>query len=271
MARHPLGFLICLLVPAFIAVALPGPAEEPTHHWHVNANGAEGMLDLSIESGARLSGTLLGSPVTGWLVGHRLVLLREGSKGQESWEGWLATPENVLGSQQPILAGTFLRPGEDGPLPWFGTSRPQTAKNVVPVLVPPSTGTLQGEDLTDNPPKAASAPQPVLPLPSTEPEAQTPAATPAPTPSEPASAPAPSYIPSGKPSLAGPWITPDGPLTIRQKGSSLVFVLPDREVSGRLTGGENLIGGFAPGCCKGHLEQAFSVIVWDNGIRWHKQ
>lgn len=79
------------------------------------------------------------------------------------------------------------------------------------------------------------------------------------------------HLPSGKPSLAATWETPDGPLTIRQKGSSLVFVLPDREVSGRLTGGENLIGGFGPGCCKGHLEQAFTVIAWDNGIRWYRK
>jgi hypothetical protein len=79
------------------------------------------------------------------------------------------------------------------------------------------------------------------------------------------------HLPTGQPDLAGTWETPDGPLTIRQDGSRLTFVLPDRQVSGRLTGPNTLIGGFAPGCCKGRLEQAFTVIAWENGTRWYRR
>jgi len=75
---------------------------------------------------------------------------------------------------------------------------------------------------------------------------------------------------SGRPLVAGTWRTPDGPLEVRQSGSRLTFVLPDRTVEGRLTGPETLIAGFAPGCCKGKLKQGFTVITWNNGVSWYR-
>jgi len=265
MARHPFGILITALISAILAAAVYGQAKEPAYRWQIVANGAEGTLELSSESGGRISGTLLGSPVEGRLVGRRLVLVREGAGGRESWEAWLATPENVHGDGQPILAGTFLRPGEGGLLPWFGTARPLDAENVVPLPAPVALGATKLDPMPEPSQGVVSGPLTVPPSTTTKSPTQRP--TPKATPSLQAST-SPPYLPSGQPSLGGTWETPDGPLKIRQEGSSLVFVLPDREVSGRLTGPDSLIGGFGPGCCKGQVEQAFNVIAWDNGVRW---
>jgi len=264
MARHPLGILTTALISVILGAALVLSAEEPAYHWQVVANGAEGALDLSAESGGRVSGTLFGSPVEGRLVGRRLVLVREGAGGTESWEAWLATPENVLGNDQPILAGTFLRPGEDGLLPWFGMSRSLDARGGTPVPATGAAGATQRGPWPEHSQEVLAGPT-VSPSAVETPEVHDTATEDIPSQPVPTSPPS---LPSGQLGLAGTWQTPDGPLTIRQKGSSLVFVLPDREISGRLTGPDSLIGGFGPGCCKGQVEQAFNVIAWDNGIRW---
>lgn len=275
MYRHPFGILITLLILVILAGAGFIQAQGPTYHWQVNANGSEGSLDLSTESGAQISGTLLGSPVEGWLVGRHLVLIRQGSAGPETWEAWLATPENVQGDDKPILAGTFLRSGGGGLLPWFGTSQYQLSATEAPAPVPATAvvattaAVTPKEQQPDNAPEATVQSEP-NPDPSTTAKVQGQQSVQQEIPPVPAPVPVP-HLPSGKPSLAGTWDTPDGPLTIRQEGSSLVFVLPDREISGRLTGSDSLIGGFGPGCCKGHLEQGFAVIGWDNGVSWFRK
>lgn len=233
---------VCLALAAGAAAA----GGDLPYHWYINANGAEGALDISTAAGGQVTGKLLGAPVSGWLVGRHLVLVRRGDAGDETWEGWIATPEHVRESGQPVIAGTFIRPGADGPLPWFGAARrvqelaAEAQARGLAAPSPPSRP-LTGED-RKNPPV------PEAPRHRTAPR-----------------------LPTGQPAIAGTWQTPDGPLEIRQDGSRLTFVLPDREVSGRLTGPDSLIGGFGPGCCKGHLEQAFTVIAWDNGVKWYRQ
>ena len=248
MVQHSIERLFALMISGILAVAALGLAGEPAHHWQINANGVKGSLDLSIGTDGQISGTLSGQPVTGRLVGRRLVLFREGSEEPETWEAWLASPQNTSGDDHLMLAGTFTRSGHEGPLPWFGTAGTQTSEIAQPV--------------------------PALAIPAVIPLKQ-PANTPIQTSSEPPAVPPTQPVPaleprpsSGNQGLAGTWETPDGPLTIRQDGSRLTFELPDREVTGRMTGPESLIGGFGPGCCKEHLEQAFNVIAWDNGVRW---
>ena len=176
----------------------------------------------------------------------------------------MATPVNLQGDDYPILAGTFLRPGEDGPLPWFAISESQMGEAEILAVAPLATGgaeQLQEQAAPES--QAEVTPPTKARVQDQHPEQQK---------IQPVSAPAPvPHLPSGKPSLAGTWDTPDGPLTIRQEGSSLTFILPDREISGRLTGSDSLIGGFGPGCCKGHLEQEFAVITWDNGVSWYRK
>jgi len=267
MARFPLRILTVLLVPFLFAVAASAGTKESGYHWYVNANGAQGTLVLSTGNGGRITGTLLGRPVDGWLVGRRLVLVRQGPEGRETWGAWLATPESTTGDDRPILAGSYLRHGDDAPLPWFGTPQPteviaQASRPVPPPPAAPRTersadttsAVDQGQQSSETPEVASSSGR-------TPPEG---------TPPGPASTLAPRLA-SGQPNLAGTWQTPDGPLTIRQEGSRLTFELPDREVAGRLTGPDSVIGGFGPGCCKGHLEQAFAVIKWDNGVRWYRK
>ena len=252
-SRQRLAVLATLAVLALAAA--PARAADTALRWHVVADGAPGDLALRTTPAGRLEGTLLGRRVEGWLVGRHLVLVRQGENGPETWEAWLATPENVHGDERPVLAGTFTRPGVEGPLPWFGTTPP---RGPAPAPRPPAA-----------PPRTLPAPPPTAPH----------AAVPAPPSFEPApgaasGGPPPAAaprLPTGQPDVAGTWETPDGPLEILQEGSRLTFVLPDRRVDGRLTGPDSLIGGFGPGCCKGHLEQAFTVIAWDNGVRWYRR
>ena len=263
MLRHLTGIAALVLFPGILGITAVCSADGPAHHWIVNADGTGGTLDLTTGADGRVRGTLSGRPVEGRLVGRRLVLIRNGAGGPESWEAWLASPKNIGGESGPMLAGTFVRPGDDQPLPWFGTPAPfETGAGTIPLPVPlepatPESSSVGGTEKEERPapiPSPASIePEPVQAVPST------------------GNAPMSPLDPSGRPVIAGTWETPDGPLTIRQEGSKLVFVLPDREVSGRLTGSETLVGGFGPGCCKGRLEQAFAVIAWDNGIRWFRK
>ncbi|MEN8165193.1 MAG: hypothetical protein ABFS37_13770 [Acidobacteriota bacterium] len=230
------------ILALLIGIAPCMAAGEMPYSWFINANGQEGTLEIATGPGGRVTGTLLEQSVEGWLAGRHLVLARQGAGGQEIWKAWIATPSQE-GSDQPVIAGTFVRPAADGPLPWFGVGRSvderdQNAPTVLPTV-----------------PQAPPLPTPAA---SSPPSSNTP------------TTPATLYLEGGQPSLAGTWSTPDGPLEIRQEGSRLTLVLPDREVSGRLTGPDSLIVGFAPGCCKGKLEQGFTIIAWDNGSRWSR-
>lgn len=238
--RHltPLSLSLLLIIAGFSFAEAPSACS-----WDVTADTRTGTLEMSIEPQGLVSGTLLGQPVGGSLVGRHLVLVRQGPEGPEHWDGWIAT-DNPSDTGCPAVAGTFTRPGSDGSLPWFGTG---------------TTG-------DDEAPRRVSV-EPVIPRRNPTPVPPTAAPEPSPT-------AAPLVIPvlaDGRISFAGTWLTPDGLLEIRQEGSRLTFVLPDREVSGRVIGSDTLIGGFGPGCCKGTVEQGFTVIAWDNGARWSRK
>ncbi len=223
-----------LVLAVALAVAAAAGAQEraATQVWQVNADGTAGLLRLAVRRGGELSGTLLGRPVEGRLAGRRIVLRRSAPDGVELWEGWVATP----GAEVPTMAGSYVPAGGGAPRPWFAVAAASAA------------------------PAGEGAPAPTAPPPA-------PAPTPPPRPTAVTAAP----LLEGRPDLRGVWRTPSGPLEIRQEGARLTFVLPDREVAGRLTGPDTLIGGFAPGCCKGRLEQGFAVIVWDDGTRWYRE
>lgn len=238
--------LIALSAGLLIAGSASAASDGLPYSWYVNANGAEGSLQIATAPGGQVTGTLMGEPVTGWLVGRHLVLARHTSDGDESWEGWIATAENVHDGERPVIAGTIIRPGQDGPLPWFGAAR--SLEQVMATAPPPPAAPPSVPRVTSSQPSAPASRAATARRPTTPPRLAT-----------------------GQPDVGGTWQTPDGPLEIRQEGSKLTFLLPDRQVGGRITGPDSLIGGFGPGCCKGHLEQAFTVIVWSNGIRWYRQ
>ncbi len=236
-----LGTLAVLVAPALAA-------DTPALAWAIDADGNRGRLELRTGPDGTVEGTLFGRPVEGWLAGRHLLLAREGENGRETWEAWLGTGTADTG--QAILAGTFILPGDTAPRPWYGTPavpeptrRPASPEPRTPAPVQPGTA-------------AASRPSPIPPSPSG---------------GETAPPKAGLRLPNGQPAIAGTWETPDGPMEIRQEGSRLTFVSPEGEVSGRLTGPDTLIGGFGPGCCKGTLEQGFTVIAWENGVRWFRK
>jgi len=258
MDRHTTVRLAGLAV-VLVLIALPaGAAETGALLWDVVANGVSGTLEIAATSEGRIEGTLLGKTVEGWLVGRHLVLVREGAAGTETWEAWLATPESSRGEARPVLAGTFTRPDAEGPLPWFGT----------PPLPSPARTDGAGTTPADRPVRLTA---PAAQQPATSGVPAVPASGNTPRSDTAVPKAAGPRLPSGQPRIAGTWETPDGPLEILQDGSRLTFVLPDRRVDGRLTGPDTLIGGFGPGCCKGRLEQAFTVIAWNNGVRWYRK
>lgn len=249
MTVRRLNLIVLLLMLAGLTATVCVADDKAPYTWYVNANGEEGSLQIVPGEGGQVSGTLLGQPVDGWLVGRHLVLVRSTPDGRETWEGWVASSAGTAGRDQPVIAGTLTRSGEDGPLPWFGAAR--SLDELIAAM--PEQRPVERRRQTTTAARTYSEPQ--LPT-ARSPEAQSTVAP---------------RLPTGEPDLAGQWSTPDGPLEIRQDGSRLTFVLPDREVEGRLIGAETLIGGFGPGCCKGQLEQAFTVIAWDNGTRWYRQ
>ncbi len=246
MTRH-LSHLIALSAGLLIALSASAASDGLPYSWYVNANGAEGSLQIATAPGGQVTGTLMGSPVTGWLVGRHLVLARHTSNGDETWEGWIATAKNVHDGNRPVIAGTIIRPGQEGPLPWFGAAR--SLEQVMAAAPPPPAAPVQKAPRVTASPSGSTASQ------TTAARRQA----------------GPPRLPTGQPDVGGIWQTPDGPLEIRQDGSKLTFLLPDRQVGGRVTGPDSIIGGFGPGCCKGQLEQAFTVIAWSNGVRWYRQ
>lgn len=239
--------LVLALLFAVGAVAAAGADSQDlaTHRWAVNVNGATGLLEVVVGAGGTLTGTALGRPITGQLVGRHLILSCQTERGVELWEGWVSSPTGNQG-EGSLIAGTVTRPGEPYPLPWFatGTSANQAPR---PAASPPPA---EPRPLTQPPPIPSTA----LPPPST---------TAAPTGATPQPA-------TSGPTLAGTWRTPDGPLEIRQDGARITIILPDREVPGRVVGPETVIAGFAPGCCKGTLKQGFRAITWSNGVTWYR-
>jgi len=91
--------IISFIVFLVVAVALFTPclaqsAVLPTT-WQVNGNGYTGILVISRFNAAtnEVSGTLLGKPVRGYLVGRHLVLHRYPQGRTQIWDGWILDGE----------------------------------------------------------------------------------------------------------------------------------------------------------------------------------
>jgi len=125
-------------------LALSAWSQIPTT-WRVNGNGYEGLLVLSRIDPAtnEVNGTLLGTPVRGFLVGRHLVLHRFPQGQTQIWDGWILDP--ALGAAgQPyynstlIISGTIseARGNIDGVYPWYGVAQNTTTP-------PPSVNLIQ--------------------------------------------------------------------------------------------------------------------------------
>lgn len=122
------------------------PAEIPTQWW-VNCNGYTGELVFEVDARTdRVTGTLLGTPVEGYLVGRHIVLHRYPQGRTQIWEGWISNPAgDARGepyfSDDRTVAGTCSesRGGNDSVNPWFGIEAGGTAG--VPGLGTPATDT----------------------------------------------------------------------------------------------------------------------------------
>jgi hypothetical protein len=102
-------------------------ANIPTR-WKVNCNGYTGWLIFSVDQNTgKLNGTLLGTPVEGYLIGRRILLHRYPKGKMQTYEGWII--DKSLGAQgQPyydnswIISGSISQSGTgvDGEFPWYG-------------------------------------------------------------------------------------------------------------------------------------------------------
>jgi choice-of-anchor C domain-containing protein len=145
MNRQKIFSLIIFLVAA-TALFLPCSAQTaaPPTTWQVNGNGYTGILVLSRINAAtnEVSGTLLGTPVRGYLVGRHLVLHRYPQGRTQIWDGWILDPK--LGAHgQPYYDGTLIIAGlisedkgpVDGVYPWYAvaqsTAAPPTGSNLI--------------------------------------------------------------------------------------------------------------------------------------------
>ncbi len=121
--------IIRLTLLTALALTVLGPyfaQAAPPARWHVNGNGYVGLLVYKFNpADMSLSGTLLGTPCRGFMVGRRLVLHRK-PKGTQIWEGWIMDPG--LGAPgQPyyrggyFIAGTISEGRANNSLyPWYG-------------------------------------------------------------------------------------------------------------------------------------------------------
>jgi hypothetical protein len=147
MIRRTIFSLVFIL---FAAAGLPSgysaqAAQIPTT-WQVNGNGYTGILVLNRIDAAtsEVSGTLLGTPVRGYLVGRHLVLHRYPQGRTQIWDGWILDPK--LGAHgQPYYNGTLIIAGlisedkspVDGVYPWYAVA--QAVKPAPPPPQPPSS------------------------------------------------------------------------------------------------------------------------------------
>ncbi len=244
MGKIRLVFVAILAVGVLSATAAAA-ATPWVHQWTVNVDGTSGRLELAVGGDGVLTGTALGHPITGRLVGRHLILSCDTKQGVEIWEGWVSSPKGAS-TDATLIAGTVTRPGVPFPLPWYATAA-----------------------ATDEALQPQAAPSAVKPHPLTQPPIISSTVSPQTTTTAAPARPTPPRS-SASPTLAGTWRTPDGPLEIRQEGAKITIILPDREVPGRVVGPETIIAGFAPGCCKGTLKQGFRAITWSNGITWYR-
>ena len=107
----------------------PSTSDYPTS-WEVNCNGYVGLLDYTVDPVTfKVNGTLLGTPIEGFLVDRHLVIHRYPQGKTQIWDGWIM--DQSLGAHgksyyddQWIIAGTgsqSLGP-VDGVYPWYGTA-----------------------------------------------------------------------------------------------------------------------------------------------------
>jgi hypothetical protein len=241
---------IAVALVVFLSLVAPAAMAEMPARWQVRADDWSGTLELRVDPSGRVSGTLEGRTVTGFLAGRRIVLHRALEDRTEVWDGWL--PENV-GSPGAFLAGGVTVNGRV--LPWYalpeaGAPAAQSAdRGVAPAPAPvPATP-------ADRPPPASASSGPGL--------VPAPGATVAPTalPADPG---------WGAWNLSGTWTTAAGRADVSQKGKTLLVVLADGTGhSGRFTATDTIVVGLRKGCCKGKIKGP-GVIEWSDGAVWKR-
>jgi hypothetical protein len=132
----------------------------PTQWW-VNGNGYTGLLIYKVNPGTqRVSGTLLGTPVEGYLIGRHLILHRFPKGNTQIWEGWIM--DKSLGADIPsynwdyIVAGSISIEG-DRVTPWFGVESGKTAGVPQPASGPGTAGGTGIPSTTTLPPLSGQA------------------------------------------------------------------------------------------------------------------
>jgi hypothetical protein len=132
---------INILFWAFLtAFSLQAQTQYPTR-WEVNCNGYIGILEYTVDKNTdKITGTLLGTKVEGYIVDRHLVLHRFPEGRTQIWDGWIM--DKSLGASgkpyyddQYILAGTGSQSmgTVDGIFPWFGTALSETPGGKDPV------------------------------------------------------------------------------------------------------------------------------------------
>jgi len=116
----------------FLVSANSGFAQQSPYptKWNINSNGYIGLLTYNYNPQTkRVNGTLLGTPVEGFLVGRHLMLHRTQQGDTQLYDGWIMDPK--LGAHgQPyyntayFIAGTVsqFKGNIDGVYPWYGTA-----------------------------------------------------------------------------------------------------------------------------------------------------
>ncbi|RKY03379.1 MAG: hypothetical protein DRP55_01520 [Spirochaetes bacterium] len=92
--------------------------------WWVNGNGYTGTLQYRVNyTNNKVNGTLLGTPVSGYLVGRHIVLHRYPQGKTQIWEGWImdqtrGAPGLISYKREYFIAGEIVENGEKI-YPWY--------------------------------------------------------------------------------------------------------------------------------------------------------
>ncbi len=121
-----LFMMVALYVVAILSIY--SQSNYPTK-WEVNCNGYVGILEYTIDPNTdKVNGSLLGTPVEGFIVDRHLVLHRFPKGRTQIWDGWII--DKTIGAVgQPYYEDKFIIAGTgsqslgsiDGVFPWFGT------------------------------------------------------------------------------------------------------------------------------------------------------
>jgi len=123
-----------LLLSLVMLLASPSlfAQQGPPTKWWVNGNGYTGLLLYKVDPAThRVTGTLLGTPVEGYLVGRHLVLHRFPKGKRQIWEGWIMRPDAAAAAVPSyrtdyIIAGTVSIDGQEV-VPWYGIDQATAA------------------------------------------------------------------------------------------------------------------------------------------------